>query len=101
MHARLARYAIEPDRVDDAVESFREASREISQLEGFRGGHILVEYDEGTVMTLTFWEDRAALEASDVRAASARQAAVRPSEGEVQSVSTYVVPFNLARPDER
>jgi heme-degrading monooxygenase HmoA len=99
VHARLARYAIEPDRVDDAVEGFRDASREISQLDGFRGGHILVDYENGTLMTMTFWENRAALEASDVRAAAARQAAVRPSEGEVQSVSTYVVPFDLAEPD--
>lgn len=95
MHARLARYALEPDRVDDALEAFREAGREIAQLQGFRGGQLLVDWDAGTVMTLTLWENRAALDASDVRAAQLRQAAVRPVEGEVQAVNSYDVPFEL------
>jgi Antibiotic biosynthesis monooxygenase len=95
VYARLARYAIEPEHVDDAVEGFRGAGREISQLEGFRGGHILVDYDEGSVLTMTLWEDRNTLDRSEVRAAALRQNAVRSSEGEIQSVTVYRVPFEL------
>ena len=95
MHARLARYALQPDRVDDALAAIREAGREIAVLDGFRGGQVMVDHDEGTLMTLTFWESRAALEASEVRAAGLRQAAMRPSEGEIQSVTSYEVPFEL------
>ena len=95
MHARLARYAIEPDRLDDAVESFREAGRGLAELEGYKGGHLLVDSDEGSLLTLTLWENRAAMDKSEVRAAGLRQAALRTVEGEVQAVTCYEVPFEL------
>ncbi len=95
MHARLARYAIEPDKIDDAVESFREAGRELAQLEGYEGGHLLVDNDEGSLLTLTLWKDRAAMDRSEVRAAGLRQRAVRTVDGEVQAVTCYEVPFDL------
>ena len=47
MHARLARYALEPDRVDDALAAIREAGREIAVLDGFRGGQVMVDHDRG------------------------------------------------------
>jgi heme-degrading monooxygenase HmoA len=95
VHARLARYAIEPDRLEDAVESFREAGRGLAELEGYKGGHLLVDSDEGSLLTLTLWESRAAMDKSEVRAAGLRQAALRTVEGEVQAVTCYEVPFEL------
>jgi heme-degrading monooxygenase HmoA len=95
VHARLARYAIETDRLDDAVESFREAGRELAALEGYKGGHLLVDFDDGTLMTLTLWENRAAMDKSEVRAAGLRQRALRTVDGEVQAVNCYEVPFEL------
>ncbi len=97
MHARLARYAIEPERLDYAVESFREAGRELSELDGFEEGYVLVDHDEGTLMTLTIWESRAAVDTSEVRAATLRQRALRAVDGEVQSVTCYEVPVELGR----
>ncbi|MFL5931119.1 MAG: antibiotic biosynthesis monooxygenase [Gaiellaceae bacterium] len=95
MHARVARYAIEPDRLDDALDGLRDAGRELAELEGYKGGHVLVDYDDGTLITLTLWENRAAIDRSDVRAAQLRQRAMRTVEGEVQSVTCYQVPFEL------
>jgi heme-degrading monooxygenase HmoA len=95
VHARVARYAIEPDKIVDALDGFRDAGRELSELEGFKGGHVLVDYDEGTLVTFTLWENRAAIDRSEVRAASLRQQAVRAVDGEVQSVTCYEVPFDL------
>jgi heme-degrading monooxygenase HmoA len=95
VHARVARYTIEPDRIDEALDGFRDAGRELSQLDGYKGGHVLVEYDEGTLITLTLWENRAAVHKSDVRAAQLRQRALRAVDGEVQSVTCYEVPFEL------
>jgi heme-degrading monooxygenase HmoA len=95
VYARLVRYAIEPDRIDDALVAFREAGRELAQLQGFEGGHVLVDPDGGTLLTFALWQDRAALERSEVRAASLRQRALRTVDGEVQSVTLYEVPFDL------
>jgi len=95
VHARVARYAIEPDQLVDAVEGFREAGRELAELEGFQGGHLLIDYDQGALLTFTLWENRAALDRSEVRAAGLRQRALREVDGEVQSVTRYEVPFAL------
>lgn len=97
MHARVARYAIEPDRIDEALDGLRDAGRELSELQGYKGGHVLVDWDEGAVITMTLWENRAAVDRSDVRAAQLRQRALRAVDGEVQSVSCYEVPFELGQ----
>ena len=91
----MARYAIELDKIDDAVESFRAAGRELAELEGYEGGHLLVDSDEGTLLTLTLWTKRAAMDKSEVRAAGLRQRALRAVDGEVQAVTCYEVPFEL------
>lgn len=97
MHARVARYAIDPDRIDEALDGLRDAGRELSELQGYKGGHVLVDWDEGAVITMTLWENRAAVDRSDVRAAQLRQRALRAVDGEVQSVSCYEVPFELGQ----
>lgn len=95
MHARVARYAIDPDRLVDALDGLRDAGRELGALEGYKGGHVLVDYDDGTLITLTLWENRAAIDRSEVRAAQLRQRAMRAVDGEVQSVTLYDVPFEI------
>jgi heme-degrading monooxygenase HmoA len=95
VHARVARYGIDPDKMVDALEALRDAGRELADLEGYKGGHVLVDYDDGTLITLTLWENRAAIDRSEVRAAQLRQRALRSVDGEVQSVTCYEVPFEL------
>jgi heme-degrading monooxygenase HmoA len=91
MYARIARYQIDPHRCDDAVASFREAGSKIGALDGFQSGYLLIDSDSGETVTLTFWESRAALDASEMRATSARQGAVRAVEGTVDAVNRYDV----------
>ena len=97
MLARVARYQIEPDRCDEAVRAFMDAAREVVELEGFDAGYIVVDSGSGVMLTFTVWESRAALEASEVRAAALRQRASRAVDGEIQSVGVYDVvrPFGL------
>ena len=91
MYARIARYIIDPDRCDEAVASFGEAGTKIGALEGFESGYLLIDTDSGEVVTLTFWESQAALDASEMRATSARQGAVRAVDGNVDAVKRYDV----------
>ena len=97
MHARVARYRIDPDRCSDAATAFGTAGNEIAELDGFRMGHVLIDSENGEVLTVTLWESRAALDASEVRATSARQRAMREVEGEVESVTRYDVTIDLTR----
>ncbi len=91
MYARVARYQIDPHRCDEAVSSFAEAGSKIADLDGYRTGFVLIDSDSGDVVTLTLWESQAALDASEMRATSARQGAVRAVEGTVGSVTRFDV----------
>ena len=95
MYARVARYRIDPDRCDDAVESFREAGAQLAALDGFAHGYVLIDSDGGGVMTVTIWESQRALEASEMRATSVRQAAARAVDGDVESVLRFDVTHEL------
>jgi heme-degrading monooxygenase HmoA len=95
MHARVARYRIDPDKCEEAVASFREAGGEIAQLAGFKDGYVLVDPDDGEVMTVTLWESGSALESSDAQASSSRRRAIQAVGGAVESVTQYDVAIEL------
>ena len=96
MFARVARYKFPPDTLDEAVESFRGSTEDLRQLEGNAGGYLLVDRDNSTALTLTFWEDRRALEASEVRASRLRSEAVGPLGGEIQAVDRCEVALDFS-----
>jgi heme-degrading monooxygenase HmoA len=95
MLARVARYQIDPERCDDAVRAFQEAGADLAKLGGMNAGWVLVDTESGTTMTVTLWENRASIDASETRAATARQRAVREADGEVQSVVVFDVVRDL------
>jgi heme-degrading monooxygenase HmoA len=95
MLARVARYEVNQDRLTDAVEAFNDAGREIEQLEGFVGGYVLVDHEDGRTMTLTLWESDAALEASESTARSARNRAAGAVDGSVLSVEKFEIALEL------
>lgn len=90
-YARVARYQVPVERIEEALESFEGAVREIEEIEGLQGGQVLVDHQDGSIMTMTLWESRAALDAGESRATKARQDAVRAVEGSVLSVDRYEV----------
>jgi heme-degrading monooxygenase HmoA len=86
MFARVARYEVPLERVDDAVKAFREAVTEIEGIDGLKGGSVLVDAEDGVVMSMTFWDTRAAMMDSEVKAAGLRQQAAKEVDGTVVSV---------------
>jgi heme-degrading monooxygenase HmoA len=91
MHARVARYDVDPERVEDAIKAFQEAGTGLQELEGLIGGYLLIEPDTGKTISLTLWDHKTALETGGTRAASLRQRAIREVDGQVQSVEEYEV----------
>jgi heme-degrading monooxygenase HmoA len=89
--ARVSRYSIEPDRMDEACEAFRDAGSNLRDIEGNGGGYFLVDRENGTALTITFWDSRASLDASDVRAASLRRGASAAVEADIDAVEKYEV----------
>ena len=78
MLARVARYEVPSDRIDEAVEAFGQASNEVEHLEGFAGGYLFVDHEDGRTMTLTLWESQAALENSERATGKLRREALVP-----------------------
>src|SRR5947207_2792221 len=46
MQARVARYEVASERIEDAVEAFGQAAQEIQEQDGFAGGYVLVDYED-------------------------------------------------------
>jgi heme-degrading monooxygenase HmoA len=95
MYARVARYDVEPDRTGEAVDAFREAARELEGLNGLKGGYVLGDWEDGVIMSLTFWETRAAMDESETKAAALRQRAAKSVDGSVVSVHNFDVPIEI------
>jgi len=95
MLARVARYEVETQRIDDAVQAFGEAAGQIEELQGFAGGFVLVDPQDGRTMTVTLWENLATLENSEPLAGRARRQAAEAVDGSVLSVETFEVAHEL------
>jgi len=95
MLARVARYEVAFDRIDEAVTAFGDAAREIEGLDGFAGGFVLVDHEDGRTMTLTLWDNLAALENSERVAGKVRREAASAVGGTVLSVEKFEVAQEL------
>ncbi len=95
MLARVARYEVEAERIDDAVRVFGEAATEIEGLAGFAGGFVFADQEDGRTMTVTLWDNAAALENSEPTAGRARRKAAEAVGGSVLSVEKFEVAHKL------
>jgi heme-degrading monooxygenase HmoA len=96
MFARVARYRYPQERVDDAVDAFRTASEGLRALQGNVGGYLLVDRDNSTALTVTFWESRQAMDASEVGASRLRSEAIKTVEGDVEAVDRCEVALDFS-----
>ena len=96
MFARIVRYQVDPDRCDEALEALEEAALQIGDIAGITGGYVMVDGDSGRLVTVTLWEDQAAMEASEVKASRLRQDALRAVEGDIESVERLRVATGIA-----
>jgi heme-degrading monooxygenase HmoA len=96
MFARVVRYQIPEARFGEVVPAFREAVEQLRDIEGSKGGYLLIDRDNCTATTLTLWDNQAALQASEVSATKLRSDAVDAVEGEVQSIDRCEVALDFS-----
>lgn len=96
MFARIVRYSVDPDRCDEALAAFEQAAQQIGDIDGITGGYVMADGETGRIVTVTLWEDRQKMEASEVRASRLRQEALRSVEGDVESVERLRVTTGIA-----
>ena len=95
MLARVARYEVSSDRIGDAVAAFGDAAKELEGIDGFAGGWVLVDHEDGRTMTVTLWNNFAALENSERTAGKLRREAAGAVGGSVLSVEKFEVAQEL------
>ena len=95
MLARVARYEVSSDRIGEAVAAFGDAAKELEGLDGFAGGWVLVDHEDGRTMTVTLWNNFAALENSERTAGKLRREAAGAVGGSVLSVEKFEVAQEL------
>jgi heme-degrading monooxygenase HmoA len=96
MFARVVRYTVDPDRCDEALTKFEEAAKQIGDIDGIVGGYVMADGESGRIVTVTIWEDRQKMEASEVRASRLRQEALRSVEGDIESVERLRITTGIA-----
>jgi hypothetical protein len=97
MFARVARYRIPEENLDQAVDAFSDAARQLQEIEGSAGGYLLIDRENCTALTVVFWQDRRSLEASEVRASRLRSQAIAPLEGEIQAIDRCDVALDFSQ----
>jgi heme-degrading monooxygenase HmoA len=95
MFARIARYKVSEAKFGEVVPAFRDAVEQLREIDGNRGGYLLIDRDNCTATTLTFWENQAALEASEVAASRLRSEAINTVDGEIQNVDRCEVALDF------
>ncbi len=81
MHARVSYYDLGGVSGDDVKRGFEGAVASVKDMQGSRGGMLLVNQQDGKAVTITLWESGDALrvteqQADDVRAEAASSAGV-------------------------
>jgi predicted secreted protein len=96
MHARVVRYRIPEARFGEVVPAFRQAIERLREIEGASGGYLLIDRDNSMALTFTFWENQAAMEASEVAASRLRSEAINAVDGEIQAVHRCEVALDFS-----
>jgi len=98
MFARVARYEVEPDRTQEAIEAFHDAVAQLEGTQGLEGGYVCVDHEDGAIMSMTLWQNRMAMDESERVAAGLRQDAAKRVDGRVVSVQSLDVAIEIGTP---
>ncbi len=92
MFARVGAYRGDAQALQQGFEGQTDA---LEQLDGFRGAYLLIDREGGKGMTVTLWEDEAAMQQSAERANQMRSEATEPSGASIESVDGYEVALTV------
>jgi heme-degrading monooxygenase HmoA len=96
MYARVVRYEVPESRFGEVVPAFRDAVEGLRDIDGNNGGYLLIDRDNSTVQTITFWESREALEGSEIRASRLRAQAVEKIEADITAMDVCEVALDFS-----
>jgi heme-degrading monooxygenase HmoA len=83
------------DDGDRLVQGFRSVTDQLEDIEGFVGAYFLVDRVSGKALSMTLWEDEAAINASRQKADELRQQGTGAGGGSIESIEHYEVAMSL------
>ena len=90
MHARVTRYEVSPENIDENLRTKRQVlPTEPGQTDEMKGVVFLTDRENGTIVVISIWQDDDALQASEDEATRVREEVTGP--GETASVERYEV----------
>jgi heme-degrading monooxygenase HmoA len=94
MHARLTKYAIPEDRVDDFIQAFE---GRVSEPEETRpsDAYLLIDRGAGKAVSISLWENKQAMTSGAEAGAGSRQRLLDASGASVSSASEFEVALHL------
>ncbi|WP_035850379.1 hypothetical protein [Kitasatospora azatica] len=95
MYARLSTYQGEPIEAEiDLAAGSELPIKQVRELPGFRGVYFLADRASGKTLTLTLWEDEAAMRASEQDATKIRKQSAERERTTILSVERFEVGFS-------
>ncbi len=91
MFARVAMYEVPAGKLGEARPGFENAVARIRESPGLKNAYLLLGSESDRVVTITLWEDHAAMTASRVSASRLRNEAAAAVSGHVVSVEEFEV----------
>ena len=95
MFSRVARYEVDSDRTQEAIDAFHDAVAQLEGTPGLEGGYVFVDQEDGAIMSMTLWENRSALDESERKASGLRQDAAKRVDGRIVSVQSLDVAIEI------
>jgi heme-degrading monooxygenase HmoA len=85
MHGRLTRFTVKrqgEEQEAEAIRKFEEnVAKPVREMPGFRGIAVMVDREAEKAITISYWDDKASLDAGDQRSKQVRDASVADSAG--------------------
>ena len=96
--ARVTTFAGDPARIDEGLRAaVQDVLPDARAIDGWMGIVMLVDRRTGAERTITLWQDRAALDASEVAADELRARAAEDAGQRIVSVERYEIPLAFDR----
>lgn len=91
MHARVSRFEIPADKLEEDLRRTSETVERVSQMPGNKGVLYLADRQTGKTLAVTFWESESAMRQSEEAANRLRDQSAQNSGGRVAGVERYEV----------
>lgn len=91
MYARVSRYEVPIQRLDDDIRGADDTQRKVAEIPGSLGLYYLVDRDSGRTMSITLWESEQLMRESEASADNLRNKTTSASSARITSIERYEV----------